>query len=59
MPTTEIRKTVKYNAVNGGEASLAEIIEVEVEVETQEEIIAKKEEELIAMYNALEALKNK
>jgi len=59
MPITEIKKTVIYNAVNGGEATLAQVIETEVEVETQEEIIAKKEEELLAMYNALEALKNK
>lgn len=58
MPTIETQRTEIYENVNGI-TQLKQVIETEVEVATQEEIIAEKEAQLLQMYQELEALKNK
>lgn len=58
MSNTEIKRTEIYEVVDGVSV-LKEVIETEVEVTTQEEIIADKEAQLLQMYQELEALKNK
>jgi len=56
MPNIEIQRTEVYETVNGV-TILKEVIETEVEVATQEEIIAEKEAELISIYNEIQNLK--
>jgi len=56
MPSTEILRNEIYETVNGV-ATLKEVIETEIEVQTQEEIIAEKEAKLLEMYAELNALK--
>ena len=56
MPNIEIQRTEVYETVNGV-TILKEVIETEVEVATQEEVIADKEAELIAIYNEIQNLK--
>jgi len=56
MPNIEIQRTEVYETVNGV-TILKEVIETEVEVATQEEIIAEKEAELISIYNEIQKLK--
>lgn len=56
MPDLEKQRVEIYEVVNGV-SILKEVIEKEVEVATEEEIIAKKEEQLLKMYEELEALK--
>jgi hypothetical protein len=58
MPNIEIQRTEVYETVNGV-TILKEVIETEVEVATQEEVIAEKEAALLAMYKELEELKQK
>ena len=57
MPTTQTQIQEIYE-VNNGVSVLVETIETEVEVPTQEEVIAEKEAALLAMYEELEELKN-
>ena len=57
MPNTELKRTEIYELVDGV-STLKEVIETEVEVPTQEEVIADKEAQLLQMYQELEALKN-
>jgi len=57
MPNIEIQRTEVYETVNGV-TILKEVIETEVEVATQEEIIADKEAALLAMYEEIQSLKN-
>ena len=47
-----------YRKLEDGTMELVETIEIEVNEPTQEELIAQKEEELLNMYNELQALKN-
>ena len=54
---TEIQRTEIYEMVDGV-STLIEIIEQEVEVPTQEEIIAEKEAELLKVYAEIQELKN-
>jgi hypothetical protein len=56
MPSTEILRNEIYETVNGV-TTLIEVIETEIEVQTQEEIIAEKEAKLLEMYAELNALK--
>ena len=56
MPNIEIQRTEVYETVNGV-TILKEVIETEVEVATQEEVIAEKEAELISIYNEIQKLK--
>lgn len=56
MPNTEIERSEIYEVVDGI-TSLIEVIEMEVEVPTQEEIIAEKEAELLRVYAEIQALK--
>jgi len=56
MPNIEIQRTEVYETVNGV-TILKEVIETEVEVATQEEVIAEKEAELISIYNEIQNLK--
>jgi len=56
MPNIEIQRSEIYETVNGV-TILKEVIETEVEVATQEEIIAEKEAELISIYNEIQKLK--
>ena len=56
MPTTETQRNEIYKNVNGV-TTLIEVIETEIEVQTQEEIIAEKEAKLREMYAELNALK--
>ena len=56
MPNIEIQRTEVYETVNGI-TILKEVIETEVEVATQEEVIAEKEAKLLAMYEEIQALK--
>jgi len=56
MPNIEIQRTEVYETVNGV-TILKEVIETEIEVPTQEEVIADKEAELIAIYNEIQNLK--
>ena len=58
MPTTQTQIQEIYE-VNNGVSVLVETIEIEVEVATQEEVIADKEAALLAMYKELEELKQK
>lgn len=57
MPNTEIQRSEIYKVVDGI-TSLIEVIENEVEVPTQEELIAEKEAELLKVYAEIQALKN-
>jgi len=52
MPKTEIERIETYNAITG-EISVQEI---EVQVPTEEELIAEKHDQLIQIYNELQAL---
>ena len=54
----EILRTEIYENVNGVTV-LKEIIEKEVDVLSNEELIAEKEAQLLAMYNEIQALKQK
>jgi len=56
MPNIEIQRTEVYETVNGV-TILKEVIETEIKVPTQEEVIAYKEAELIAIYNEIQNLK--
>ena len=56
MPNIKIQRSEIYETVNGV-TILKEVIETEVEVATQEEIIAEKEAELISIYNEIQKLK--
>ena len=56
MPNIEIQRSEIYETVNGV-TILKEVIETEIEVPTQEEVIADKEAELIAIYNEIQNLK--
>ena len=47
-----------YRKLEDGTMELVETIEIELNEPTQEELIAQKEEELLNMYNELQALKN-
>ena len=51
------KSTHEIYEVNNGVSILVETIETEREVATQEEIIAEKEAQLLAMYNELQKLK--
>ena len=57
MPNTELKTTEIYEVIDGV-STLKEVIKTEVEVPTQEEVIADKEAQLLQMYQELEALKN-
>ena len=57
MPKIETERTEVYETVNGV-TTLKEVIETEVEVQTQEEVIADKETQLLAIYEEIQALKN-
>lgn len=52
MPITEIERTEIYNALTGE----ITIEEREIEVKTNEELIAEKQEELLKIYAELQAL---
>ena len=52
MPRTEIERIETYNAVTG-EISIQEI---EIQVPTDEELISEKHDQLIQIYNELQAL---
>lgn len=56
MSNLEIQRTEIYKVVDGI-TSLIEVIEMEVEVPTAEEIIAEKEAELLRVYAEIQALK--
>lgn len=56
MPNTEIQRKEIYEVVDGV-TTLKEVIETEVEVPTQEEIIADKEAQLLAIYEEIQSLK--
>jgi len=56
MPTTKIEREEIYEVVDGV-TTLINVIETEIEVPTQEELIAEKEAELLKMYAELQALK--
>lgn len=56
MPRIEIHREEIYEVVDGV-STLVEVIETEVEVPTEQELIAQKEAELLAMYQELQALK--
>jgi len=58
MPITQI-STHEIYEVNNGVSVLVETIETEIEVPTNEEIIAEKEAQLLAMYEEIQALKQK
>ena len=55
---TEILRTEIYENVNGV-TTLKNVYETEVNVPTTEELIAEKEAQLLAMYNEIQALKQK
>lgn len=57
MPTTQIVRYENYEVDDQGVSTLVEVIETEVEVPTQEELIAEKEAKLLEMYAELQALK--
>ena len=57
MATIERVKQV-YEVQEDGTSKLVSTTTVEVEVPTEEEIIASKEAELLAMYKEIEALKS-
>ena len=56
--TKEILRTEVYENVNGV-TTLKNVYETEIEVPTIEELIAEKEAQLLAMYNEIQALKQK
>ena len=56
MPNTETQTLEIYQMINGVPI-LKEVIEQEVEVTTQEEIIAEKEAQLLQMYEEIQAMK--
>lgn len=56
MPNIEITKTDHYELVNGI-PTLTQSIESVVEVPTQEEMVAEKEQELLKIYNEIQKLK--
>lgn len=58
MPTTQTQIQEIYE-VNDGVSVLVDSIETQVEVPTQEEIIAEKEAEMLAMYQEIQLLKQK
>lgn len=58
MPTTKTERLEIWVKQADGSEILQEVIENEVEMPTQEEMIAQKEQELLNMYNELQALKN-
>jgi hypothetical protein len=58
MPT-KVEKTIQvYRMIEEGQSELVSTHTIEVEEYTQEEIIAQKEEQLLAVYQELEQLKN-
>lgn len=57
MATEIINKHI-YRTDENGIAQYVETVQIEIEVPNQEELIAQKEQELLNMYNELEALKN-
>jgi len=58
MPNIEKQYKRIYHMING-EPVLQEVIEIEVEVPTEEELIQEKEAQLLQMYQELQDLKNK
>ena len=56
MPTTQTQIQEIYE-VNDGVSVLVDTIETQVEVPTNEEIIAEKEAEMLAMYQEIQRLK--
>lgn len=56
MPTIKIHREEIYE-VNDGVTTLVDVIETEVEVPTEQELIAEKEAELLKVYAELQALK--
>lgn len=58
MPNTKTHREEIYEVVDGV-STLLEVIETEVEEPTQEELIADKEAQLLAIYEEIQALKNK
>jgi len=58
MPTTQTQIQEIYE-VNDGVSVLVDSIETQVEVPTNEEIIAEKEAEMLAMYQEIQLLKQK
>lgn len=56
MPKIEIHREEIYHVVNGV-STLIEVIETEVEVPTEQELIAEKEAKLLEIYQELQALK--
>lgn len=58
MPNTRIERLEKWAKQEDGSEILVEVIENEVEMPTQEEVIAEKEAKLLEMYQELEALKS-
>ena len=48
----------QYKLKEDGTLELVSVDTIEVEFPTQEEVIAQKEQELLNMYNELQALKN-
>ena len=57
MPTLEKIYEEKVTVDANGNVTNSEIIETEIEVPTSEELIAKKEAELLKVYADIEALK--
>jgi hypothetical protein len=58
MPNKEIQRSEIYEVIDGV-STLINVIETEIEVPTQEELIAEKEAQLLQMYQELQALKEK
>jgi len=58
MSRIEINRSEIYKIVDGVSV-LQEVIETEVEVHTDEEVIAEKESQLLAIYEEIQALKQK
>jgi ligand-binding SRPBCC domain-containing protein len=57
MPIKEIITQEYYQLNENGETVLVDTVSVEVEVQTEQELIAEKEAELLKMYAELQALK--
>ena len=57
MPITQ-KLTHEIYEANNGVSILVETIETQIEVATQEETIAEKEAQLLAIYEEIQALKN-
>lgn len=56
MPTIKLERNEIYEVIDGV-TTLVDVIETEVEVPTEQELIAEKEAELLKVYAELQALK--